>query len=91
MIAYIGEVTGLYRPIEGSQGENRRFSVEYVTSVVACVFIMFCYIIHPNSMSPSLAKTVTRAMNMTPGEMRLFDAIRAIHELESKIGLGAGV
>ena len=41
-------------------------------------------------MPASLVKTIARAMNMTPGEMRLFDALRAIHELEPKIGLGVG-
>ena len=90
MVAYIGEKTGLFRPIEGSEPDDRKLTVEYGLSVISCVFMLFCFILHPNSMQPSLFKTISRALDMTSGEMRLFDTLRAIHELESRIGLSTG-
>lgn len=84
-VAYIGEATGLFRPIEDAD-EDRHLTVEYFLSISACFFLMGCYIFHPNSLPQSLMGTVTRGMGMNEYEMRLFDMARAIHELEGKFG-----
>lgn len=89
LVSYIGDRTGLFKPIEGSD-ETRLVTVEYVLAVIGCFFISFCYIFRPNSMPPSLFKTVTRGMAMSESEMRCFDFIRAMHELESKHGYKYG-
>mmetsp|Transcript_43240 Transcript_43240/g.57219 ORF Transcript_43240/g.57219 Transcript_43240/m.57219 type:complete len:225 (-) Transcript_43240:153-827(-) len=88
LVAYVGEATGLYRPIEGE--DDRRLTVEYFLAITACFFLVYCYIFAPHSMPPSLFKTVTRALAMSDGEKRLFDVLRAISELELKMGYKVG-
>ena len=84
-IQYFGHSTGLFKPVE--RGEKRRLTVEYGLATSACFFLVYCYIFEPNSMSASLRRTITRGMHLNNDEMRLFDCLRALSELESKIGI----
>ena len=83
LVSYFGETTGIFRPVEHK--EKRILTVEFCLAYLACFFIVFCFIHEPTSMSPSLFRTVNRAMDMDAHEMRLFDCLRALYELSDKI------
>ena len=59
--------------------------MEYVLAVIACWFLVYCFIFEPKAMQPSIMKTVTRGMHMNADEKRLFDCLRAMSELEYKL------
>ena len=84
VVSYIGESTGWFRPI--GKRETRHFTVEYCMATTACMFLVYCYIFEPEAMSPSIRNTVTRGMHMNADEKRLFDCLRAMSELEGKLG-----
>jgi len=85
LVTYFGETTGLFKPID-ERNEERVLTVEYGLSVLACTFLIFCFIFHPKSMPASLHRTIARGMGMSSGEKRLFDSLAAMHEMEPKIG-----
>lgn len=83
LVTYFGDATGYFKPIEAQ--EKRKFTVEYFLAVACCIFIVYAYIFHPKSMSPSLTRTITRGLHLDDNEKRLFDCLRAMAELEPKI------
>ena len=87
VVSYIGESTGWFKPI--GRHEKRHFTVEYCLATSACMFLVYCYIFEPFSMSPSIRRTITRGLHMNHDEMRLFDCLRAMSELEGKLGMRA--
>ena len=87
VVNYIGESTGWFKPIE--RREKRHLTVEYFLATSACMFLVYCYIFEPFSMSPSIRKTITRGLHLNHDEMRLFDCLRAMSELDGMIGPAA--
>lgn len=78
-----GEVTGLFTPIK-EQGEKRRFTVESFIALVSCVFLVYCYVFQVKAMSQSLLNMVSNGAGLTDDELRFFDAIRAVKEIERR-------
>ena len=82
-VRYLGDSTGWFKPVE--HHEKRKVTVEYVLAVSACFFLVYCYIFQPNSMSKSLMNTITRGLHLDDNEKRVFECLRAIHELEGRL------
>ena len=89
LVTYIGDTTGWFEPID-ARYEKRKFTVEYVLASLGCSFIVYAYIFHAKSMSPSLTKTLTRGLHLNQNEMRIFDCLRAMSELEPKLKTSIG-
>ena len=83
-VSYAGDATGWFKPVEsvGREAETRLLTTEYFLAVTCNLFIFFCYVIHPNSMTPSLMRTFDRAMALNNGEKRLLEWLRAISEMD---------
>ena len=90
LVTYAGDATGWFKPVEsaGQEAETRLLTTEYVLACTGCFFLFFCYIIHPNSMVTALKRTFDRGMAMNKDEERLFECVRALSELESKLTVG---
>lgn len=87
VVTYIGESTGWFKPI--GRREQRHLTVEYGLAASACMFLVYCYIFEPMSMTPAIRRTITRGLHLNHDEMRLFDCLRAMSELEGKIGVSS--
>ena len=62
VISYIGESTGWFVPVE--RKEKRHLTIEYCLATSGCMFLVYCYIFEPLSMSPAVRKTITKGLNL---------------------------
>ena len=85
IIRMIGFETGLFTPIKDpASEETRTFTVESVLAMASCVFICYAYLFEANAMQKSLVNTVTKVCGLSEDEMRFFDSMRAIVELNRR-------
>ena len=85
VIRMIGFETGLFEPIKDPpSAETRIITVEAVLAIFSCVFICYAYLFEANSMQKSLIQTVTKVCGLSEDEMRFFDSMRAIVELNRR-------
>ena len=85
VIRMIGFETGWFEPIKDPPSEEKRvITVEAVLAIFSCVFICYAYLFEANSMQKSLIQTVTKVCGLSDDEMRFFDSMRAIVELNRR-------
>ena len=80
----LGELTGLYRPVENSD-DSRRFTVESALALMASTFCCYAFVYEVKSMPTSFVNSFNRGASMSQDEKALFDSMRAIREIELRL------
>lgn len=80
-----GDLTGLFKPVEGRGEDPRWFTIESALGVAASTFCCYAFVYEPEAMTQSLRQQFIRGTNMTLDERKLFDAVRASREIEKRM------
>ena len=79
----LGQEFGYYECVR--ENEKRYVTIETMICITSMIFLCYCYLFEIQAMPKSFVATMTRACGLAPDEMRFFDSLRAVRELQ-KLG-----
>lgn len=79
-----GEISGLYEPVT-NEYDPRRFTIESAIALMAATFVSYVFTFEGHAMPPTFRKTFSHGTGMNADEKSIFDAFRAVREIERRM------
>lgn len=79
----LGQKTGWYECAR-REGEDRWVTVETLICFVSTVYLSYAYLFEVKAMPKNVISSITKACGLNKDEMRFFDSLRAIREIEQR-------